>query len=244
MAQKRLLRFLFILLLSALISAQIFWRPSAQQLQKIRTTAQALIPPLEIVFHYFDFNEKTALKQWEDKTFQGRSAYWLDFDKRDGFVHSKSKQSASAIFYQIKFKASEYPYVSWKWRVGKFPDKSHTTDLKKRDDFAVRLYVVFLSHFFTNFRCLEYVWDETLAKDTVLESPYSDQIKQIVIQSGAAKTGEWVSERRNVLEDYKKLFGEEPKMKAAAVALMTDSEGTQSEAEGFFDDIQIGKANS
>ena len=114
-----------------------------------------------------------------------------------------------------------------------------SADPKKLDDFAARLYVVFISRFFTHFRCIEYVWDESIPEGTILESPYSNQIKQLVIQSGREK--EWVSEKQNVFEDYQKLFREKPKMKAAAIALMTNSGGTQSEAEGFFDDIQIGK---
>lgn len=193
------------------------------------------------MFHYFDFNESNALSMWEEKTFRGHVAYWIDFEDSSGFVHSKSNASASAIFYRIKFKASDFPYVSWKWKIGKFPDKNQVKDSKKRDDFAARFYIVFVSRFFTNFRCVEYVWDESRPEETVLESPYSDQIKQIVVQRGPSQKGEWVVETRNVFEDYQKLFGEAPKMKVAAIALMTDSEGVGGEAEGFFDDIRIGK---
>ena len=75
-----------------------------------------------------------------------------------------------------------------------------------------------------------------------MESPYTSQIKQIVIQSGPSPAGEWISETRNVLEDYQLLFGEKPSMKVAAIALMTDSEGSGTEAEAFFDDIRIGKS--
>ena len=181
------------------------------------------------------------MARWEEKLFQGRVAYWIDFENSKGFVHSKSEQAASAIFYRIKFRPSEYPYISWKWRVNEFPDKSRAQDPKKRDDFAARFYVIFISRFFTRFRCIEYVWDETLPEETVHESPYAKQIKQIVVQSGLSKPSEWISEKRNIFEDYKKLFGGPPKMKVGAIALMTDAEGTESEAEGFFDDIQIGK---
>ena len=110
---------------------------------------------------------------------------------------------------------------------------------KQKDDFAARVYVVFISRFFTSYRCIEYVWDETIKENSIVQSPYSDQIKHLVVQSGDSK--EWVSEKQNIVDDYKKLFGEKPNMKAAAIALMTDSDGSQSEAEGFFDDIQIGR---
>ena len=242
MNRKRWVRLIFILLPISLILVQIFWQPPLERPQKIRMAIRTLIPPIGMILRYFDFNEKNALAKWEEKLFQGRVAYWVDFEKADGFIHAKSKQSASAIFYRLKFDVSKYPYISWKWRVGKFPDKSHVTDRKKWDDFAVRFYVVFVSRFFTNFRCVEYVWDESLPQGTILESPYADQIKQIVVRSGPSEPDEWVLETRNVFEDYGKLFGKPPKMKAAAIALMTSSAGSQSEAEGFFDDIRIGKS--
>lgn len=240
MNQKRWVRLAFILLPTLFILNQMFWQPPLDQPQRIQKVIRILVPPMEILFRYLDFNEKTALAQWEEKLFQGRVAYWIDFESADGFVHSKSYQTASAIFYRLKFDTSHYPYISWKWRVNQFPDKSGVQDPKKRDDFAARVYVVFVSRFFTNFRCVEYVWDESLPEETVLESPYTKQIKQIVVQSGPNESGEWISEMRNVFEDYRRLFGKPPRMKAAAIALMTDSEGTQGEAEGFFDDIQIG----
>lgn len=199
------------------------------------------LPPLDVVFRFFDFNERDALNQWEQKVFHGKVNYWIDFDEKNGFVHSESKQTASAIFYRIKFDISKYPHVAWQWRVGKFPDKPEGADPKKADNYAARVYVVFLSHFFTNYRCVEYVWDESAPEGTVRESPFSDRIKQLVIQSGPSEANEWVAEQRNVFEDYEKLFGERPRMKVGAIALMTNSDRVGGEAEGFFDDIQIGK---
>ncbi|MBI3999045.1 MAG: DUF3047 domain-containing protein, partial [Candidatus Omnitrophica bacterium] len=158
MERKRWIRLIFILIPALLLAFQIFWQPSVNRPRKIRIAIQALVPPVGIMFHYFDFNEKNALSQWEEKLFQGRVAYWIDFDQSSGFVHAKSTKSTSAIFYRIKFNISDYPYLSWKWRVGKFPDKSKTTDPKKQDDFAARFYVVFVSRFFTHFKCMEYVW--------------------------------------------------------------------------------------
>lgn len=241
MDRKRVVRLSFILLPLIFLFIQILWQPPSQRPRKIQRAIQALVPPLGIILHYFDFNERNALAQWENKMFQGRVAYWIDFDDSGGFIHAKSIGATSAIFYRIKFNATDYPSLSWKWHVGKFPDKGEVLDPKKRDDFAARFYVVFASRFFTNFQCIEYIWDESLPEGTTLESPYTNRIKQIVIQSGPAKPGEWVQETQNVLEDYKKLFGKSPKMKVAAIALMTNASGTQTEAEGFFDDIKIGK---
>lgn len=193
------------------------------------------------MFHFFDFNDQSALKQWEEKIFHGRVKYWVDLEGPGGFVHSESSKSASAIFFRIKFNLSDYPHLLWKWRIGKFPNKNRETSAKKRDDFAARVYVIFSGRFFANFKCVEYVWDETIPEGTKIKSPYSDKIRQLVVRSGRLKSGDWAGEHRNVLEDYEMLFGEKPSMKVAAIALMTDAEGTESEAEAFFDDILIGK---
>lgn len=243
MNPKRWVRLLFIGIPALILVFQLFWQPSFERSQKIQTALKALVPPMGFIFHYIDFNQKNSLSKWEEKVFQGKVAYWIEFEKSSGFVHALSKGAASAIFYKIKYKVTEFPYISWKWRVRKFPDKSTVTDPKKRDDFAARFYIVFLSKFFINFRCVEYVWDESLPENMIMESPYSDQIKQIVIQSGPSPKGQWISETRNVLEDYKQLFGEKPSLKVAAIALMTDSEGSGAEAEAFFDDIRIGKSD-
>ena len=242
MNRQRWIRLLLILVPTLILVIQVFREPSFERPQKFKTALKALVPPIGFIYHYIDFNQKNSLSKWEEKVFQGKVSYWIEFEKRSGYVHALSKGAASAIFYKIKYKITDYPFISWKWRVEKFPDKKDTTDSKKRDDFAARFYVVFLSKFFTNFRCVEYVWDESVPENTMMDSPYTEQIKQIVIQSGSAAAENWVSETRNVLEDYERLFGEKPSMKVAAIALMTDSEGTGAEAEAFFDDIRIGKS--
>ena len=224
-----------------IVALRVFHPAPHKPPPKIREVTRGLIPPLELLFHYFDFNEKNALHEWGEKVFKGHVVYQLDFEEKNGFVHSKSSKSASAIFYRIKVDLSKYPYLYWKWRAGKFPDKRAAKTPQNRDDYAARVYVIFASRFFTNFKCVEYVWDETLREGTALESPYTNHIRQLVVQTGPSRANEWIPERQNVADDYQKLFGEKPRMKVAAIAIMTDSEGTETEAEGFFDDIQIGR---
>src|SRR3989338_5419432 len=102
MNRKRWVRLIFILLPLIIVLIQILWQVPANRRYSLKSAIRGLIPPIGIVFHYFDFNQKNALLQWEEKVFRGRVAYWIDFDPssaRDGFVRSKSDGSASAIFY-------------------------------------------------------------------------------------------------------------------------------------------------
>jgi hypothetical protein len=58
----------------------------------------------------------------------------------------------------------------------------------------------------------------------------------IVVRSGAAAVGTWVDEERNVYEDYRKAFGEEPPM-IKGIAVMTDTDDTGESATAWYGDI-------
>ena len=58
----------------------------------------------------------------------------------------------------------------------------------------------------------------------------------IVVQSGESRLNTWIAEEKNVYEDSKKIFGNEPPM-IAAVGIMTDTDDTEESAMSFYGDI-------
>jgi len=58
----------------------------------------------------------------------------------------------------------------------------------------------------------------------------------IVVESGSTKLNTWLTEERNVYEDYQRAFGEEPPM-ISGVAIMTDTDNTGEAAEAYYGDI-------
>jgi hypothetical protein len=62
----------------------------------------------------------------------------------------------------------------------------------------------------------------------------------IVVESGAADLNRWVTEERNVYEDYKAAFGDEPSL-ISGVAIMTDTDNTGESATAFYGDIVFKK---
>jgi hypothetical protein len=64
----------------------------------------------------------------------------------------------------------------------------------------------------------------------------------IVVQGGAENLNAWVEEERNILEDYRKAFHEEPPM-ISGVAIMTDTENTEESATAYYGDILFRKEN-
>ena len=194
---------------------------------------------------WFAFERQDALSEWKEKVFQGRVLYEVRPDPQKGYLLARSNQASSGLFYKISFSPKKNPYISWSWKVSQFPAKAAEAKSSKRswierDDYAVRVYVIFPALIFTNTKCLEYVWAEDIPAGTVLTSPFFNNIKLIVLESGAKNLGQWVSEERNIFNDYKLAFKREPSVNAGAIALMTDADNTQSQAEGCYADIKVG----
>ncbi len=194
----------------------------------------------------FPFKEGDALKEWEEKIFRGKVLYSVKVDKNDSFLSAYSKDSASSIFFYIKFDPKKNPMASWKWKVLRFPKKANNSneggDWIEQDDYAARFYVIFPKLNFHRSKALEYVWDKSLPVGTIKTSPYSENIKIIVIESGKRRFKKWVFEERNICEDFKSAFGMEPG-KVGAIAIMTDTDNTKSTAEANYDEIKVGYKN-
>jgi len=192
---------------------------------------------------WFPFNNKYAIQEWEEKVFRGKVLYSVSDEDNEGYLSANSDKACSGLFYKMKFNVREYPNIRWQWKVSQFPDKTKKTDKKgwvEKDDYAARVYVIFASWNFFNTKSLEYIWDETLPVETVKISPYIDNIRLIVAESGKENMDKWVAEERNIFEDYQKAFGKKPPKYASAIALMTDADNTMSTAEAFYRNLKVG----
>lgn len=204
-------------------------------------TATALAesePPIK----EFSFSEENPFDGWKEKIFKGKVEYTIE-EEPDGnrYVHAASSDASSGYYHRLSFNAKDNPMISWKWKVRKFPDKEPGDFvMKEKDDFAVRVYVVFPSGSIPASKCLEYIWDEFEEQGGVYASPYSENIQIFVLRSGKMKKDNWVYEERNVYEDYYEAFGYYPKLSVGAVAFMTDSDSVGGTSEACYDEIKVG----
>jgi hypothetical protein len=58
-------------------------------------------------------------------------------------------------------------------------------------------------------RIIGYVWDSTEPVGTICKSEKTGTVTYIVLRSGTAEFGKWITERRNVAEDFKKVYGDD-----------------------------------
>ena len=185
----------------------------------------------EIQVGRFSFGD---LSGWSDKPFKGKTIYTLE----GGVLKARSVKSASGLIKKLSVDTRKYPKLSWSWRID-HSLKREDIKSKKGDDFAARVYVVFPRTFFWRMRAINYVWANKMAKGSEAVSPYTANSVIVAVQSGDEKAGTVVQEERDIREDYRRIFGEEPPL-LGGVAIMTDTDDTQDEATAWYGDIKLG----
>ena len=66
-----------------------------------------------------------------------------------------------------------------------------------------------------------------------MKSRKTGTVTFVVVRSGTAGLGQWAEQSRDVVEDYKTIYGEEP-ANPHAIALSIDTNDTHSTAEALF----------
>ena len=88
------------------------------------------------------------------------------------------------------------------------------------DDEAAQIYVTFPRFpAAVRSRIISYIWDTTAPVGSVFKSEKTGLVTYIVVRSGPTDLGKWLTESRNVLDDYKKIFGEAPGEDVGAISI-------------------------
>jgi hypothetical protein len=182
-------------------------------------------------------DEKGIPKGWaQEKGLGPQSKIAVGQEKDLSFVHLLSVNDAFGIKKEFSFDIRKYPYLTWKWKATRLPKGG---DIRKRetDDQAGQIYVLFPRFpAIINTRSMGYVWDAATPAGTSGTSTAYSKMKYVVLQSGPDKLGQWIGESRNVYEDYKKSFQEDPPQ-VGGLLLYINTQYTQSSAEIFYGDI-------
>ena len=242
-----------IALISILI-LHLFGSPAA-----IRAQSQAMI---EVGKFSASIVGRKVPDGWKSLTFrkiEKHTTYTLVRDNDTVAIKAVAEASASGLTREIKINLKEYPTLQWSWKVMNILKKGDVHS-KEGDDYPARIYITFeydpskLSFFekskykairllygeYPPLAAINYIWESKAPVGTMVPNPYTDRVMMFVIESGSAKLDQWVSEERNVYEDYKKAFKEEPTM-VSGVAIMTDTDNTGESATAYYGDIVFKK---
>jgi hypothetical protein len=157
-------------------------------------------------------------------------------------VHLKSDGDSSTVSKEIKGKVSlkETPILEWSWKAVALP-KGADSRKKETDDEGAQLYVTW-PRFpeAVRSRVIGYIWDTTAPVGAMHKSQKTGTVTYIVLRSGPAELGKWLTERRNVREDFKKVYGEEPD-DPGFISFGIDSDDVKGPAESYMGAIRFRK---
>jgi hypothetical protein len=193
----------------------------------------------------------------EFKKIKRHTQYLLVREDGKIVVKAVANNAAAGLVKNIEVSAKDYPILAWSWKVENVVAKGDPKR-KEGDDYAARIYVTFkydpekasawqrtkyrtaklLYGQFPPHAGINYIWDANLPKDAALRNAYTDRLQMIVVESGNANLGHWQRYERNLYEDYKRAFGEEPPP-ISGIAIMTDTDNTGEAATAFYGDIVL-----
>jgi hypothetical protein len=177
------------------------------------------------------------LDGWDAEVFSGETYYTIDQVDGGRVLRASSQSSASGLIRRQRIDLKQYPFLNWRWKVdNRLPPRDETA--KSGDDYPVRLYVVLGGGLlFWRSKSLNYVWSRDLAKGSTWANAFAEKnVVMLSLRDTRDATGVWHEEKRNVLEDIQRHLGSDVRY-IVCVAIMTDTDNTESSVESFYGDI-------
>jgi len=164
-----------------------------------------------------------------------------------GIIKAESVGSRSSLFKEVGEKEKNLPILSWRWKISNVI-RSAIETRKDRFDAPARVIVIFGKERTIRFFGLgepvglkiEYIWATNLPKGHIFDHPGEKNSKVFVLESGEGKVGRWVYEERNIHQDFKKAFGEEP-MGIIAIGIETDTDQSNEMVTAYYSEPLLKK---
>lgn len=176
------------------------------------------------------------IDEWEQEIFSGETKYEIIDENDNPILKAVAKSSASGMVRHINIDLNKTPYMNWSWKIeNTLPNVDETK--KSGDDYAARVYVVISGGFlFWKTRAISYVWASNKADGSHWPNAFTENALMIASQSGDDHVGQWVTEKRNILDDIKNLLQLDA-TEINGVAIMTDTDNSKQSAIAYYGNI-------
>jgi hypothetical protein len=192
---------------------------------------------------------------WQLSGFKRPTEYRLVDHEGRTVVFARARSSASGLVFPIAIDLAEFPRLRWRWKVPALIAGADNTQ-RHTEDSPARVVIAFDGDrsklpleerlFAEQFQALTkqefpyalliYIWENRAPVGTVIENLNTSRIRMIVADSGHGQLGAWREHTRDVYEDYRRAFGEDPP-RVRSIGIMTDSDNTDTDAEAYYGDI-------
>lgn len=176
------------------------------------------------------------LDEWEQEIFSDETLYDVVTEGDQPVLKAVSNGSASGLVRHIDIDLTKTPYMNWAWKIDNILSDIDETK-KSGDDYAARIYVVISGGLlFWRTRAISYVWASKKPQGSHWPNAFTENALMIATQSGEKEVGQWVTEKRNILDDIKNLLGIDA-TEINGVAIMTDTDNSKQSATAFYRNI-------
>ena len=170
---------------------------------------------------------------WKARKDDAKNVYKVAEEGGKKFLRADATNSGVQAGKQFDWDLKEYPVLTWSWRPLEFPKGAD--ERTKKNDSALAVYAVF-PHSPVSVRSVKYIWSEKVPKGTHIPQTRGNT-QGVVLRTGAGN--EWVEERVNVLEDFKRYFKSDDVPKPEGIGVLTDSDDTSSRARGDYANFRV-----
>lgn len=183
--------------------------------------------------------------------------YQLVADAGTIVLHAHAAASASLLMHALDLDPKRRPWLEWKWKVNhliKGADNHH----RDTEDSPVRVVLAFdgdkgglpfseqimfetgrlVSGRELPYASLVYIWEKNAPVGSVIAHTRTSRLKMVVAASGAHGVGEWCQLSRNIVDDYRRAFGEEPGQ-LIGIGVMSDTDNTGETVDAWYGDIRL-----
>ena len=187
-----------------------------------------------------DFSRSTVgafPTDWKPRADAAKDVYKVLEESGRRFLRAVSKGLGIQAVRQFDWDLAKYPVMSWMWRPGEFPRGADERNSGANDS-VLAVYVLVPYSRIAGPKAVKYIWSERVPVGTHLTSNMGlTQVK--VLRTGPTGVSEWTEEHVNLLEDYRKYFGDSETPKPGGIAVLTDSDDTRSSAQGDYTKFRV-----
>lgn len=187
-------------------------------------------------------NKGRSLIPASPETMSDRHRYRILWEEGNKFVRAEMHNYAYRLIRLNEnprlWNLNTHPVLQWDWRVHRVPEGARE-DRKKTNDTAAAVYVTFGRDWLGRPKSIKYSFSSTLPVGTVIAD---GQLRILVVGSAASEDlGKWHTIRRNVIEDYRLLFGGSPGTdRPIGITLFSDADDVADDTSRVdFDDVMF-----
>jgi hypothetical protein len=174
---------------------------------------------------------------WTERAFEGATRYTVVPSSATGADRAAlradcSEATASGRLLEREIDLDRTPILEWRWRVDAIYEGLDEQQ-KSGDDYPARVYVVARRWPAFRSRAINYVWSSAQPVGTTWPNAFSDAFMMVAVQSGDDGIGEWITERRDVRADFKRLHDLDLDT-VDALAVMTDCDNAGQTATAWY----------